>query len=278
MFYSVLSVSSSTKRTHVNPTNAPCLSLHLRRLRRRSSNRVPDVKEDDGICSSYAKSIVLGGIDGCMAVLAVICACEAGNLGWETVVIIAISVVFANSLYIGTGEYLSSKAHRQFIMTERRRVLWEFKHNPSHKKKIMSDLFEAKGMTKSDADQITRKMAQYESFFVDLMLMEETQLCLPDDDDASLLYDSFVMFMAFAGFGCLPVLTYVLIPMGVIDREVALPISFVSVSVLLFFLGGLKSTFSNVVWAYSSFEVLVMGLVSGGLSYFVSYSVASSLN
>lgn len=34
----------------------------------------------------------------------------------------------ANSLSIGISEFLSSKAHKEFIQAEKRRELWEFKH------------------------------------------------------------------------------------------------------------------------------------------------------
>ena len=38
------------------------------------------------------------------------------------------STIAANALSMGTGEYLSSKAHREFVQAEKRRELWEFKH------------------------------------------------------------------------------------------------------------------------------------------------------
>ena len=38
------------------------------------------------------------------------------------------STIAANALSLGAGEYLSSKAHREFIQVEKRRETWEFKH------------------------------------------------------------------------------------------------------------------------------------------------------
>ena len=38
------------------------------------------------------------------------------------------STIAANALSMGAGEYLSSKAHREFVQAEKRRELWEFKH------------------------------------------------------------------------------------------------------------------------------------------------------
>ena len=38
------------------------------------------------------------------------------------------STIAASTIALGAGEYLSSKAHREFVLAEKRRELWEFKH------------------------------------------------------------------------------------------------------------------------------------------------------
>lgn len=225
--------------------------------------------------SSYAKSVILGGIDGVMAVVGITCACEGGGVDIKTLMIVVSGVIMAQALNIGIGEYLSSQAHRQFIVAEKRRVMWEYKQNPTQKKQIMTELFEAKGMTRADSVLITRKLSQYERFFVDLMITEELKLVLPEDDDAVLLFDSFVMFFSFAGFGCMPLLAYILVPLEIIDTEAVLPVALLISAALLFFLGGLKSIFSSVVWAFSSFEAIVMGTAVGAMAYFTAATVCS---
>jgi DNA damage-binding protein 1 len=51
-----------------------------------------------------------------------------GELPWTVVVLLGLSTLVANALSMGIGEYLSSKAHREFVLAEKRRALWEFKH------------------------------------------------------------------------------------------------------------------------------------------------------
>ncbi len=51
-----------------------------------------------------------------------------GEVEWETIVTIGLTYLVANSLYIGISEYLSAKAHREFLSAEKRRATWEFKH------------------------------------------------------------------------------------------------------------------------------------------------------
>ena len=68
--------------------------------------------------------------------------------------------------------------------------------------------FIARGMGKVDAELCVAKMAQYETFFVNLMVTEELGLRLPDDDDGKLLTDAFLMTVSFGLFGSLPLVVY----------------------------------------------------------------------
>lgn len=51
-----------------------------------------------------------------------------GEFSWHIVLVMGFSTIAANTLSQGAGEYLSSKAHREFVQAEKRRELWEFKH------------------------------------------------------------------------------------------------------------------------------------------------------
>jgi hypothetical protein len=42
--------------------------------------------------------------------------------------VIAASCTLSNCAYAGISEFLSSKAHKEFIQAEKRREQWEFKH------------------------------------------------------------------------------------------------------------------------------------------------------
>lgn len=44
------------------------------------------------------------------------------------VLIVGLAAVIANSISVGISEFLSSKAHKEFIQAEKRRELWEFKN------------------------------------------------------------------------------------------------------------------------------------------------------
>ena len=47
---------------------------------------------------------------------------------WRIALVLGSAKLIANSVYTGISEFLSSKAHREFLLTERRREMWEFKN------------------------------------------------------------------------------------------------------------------------------------------------------
>lgn len=143
---------------------------------------------------------------------------------------------------MGAGEYLSSKAHRDFVLTEKRREKWEYKNYKEGEIKEMVKLFVQKGMSQPDAQLVVKKMAEYEDFFVDLVVSQQLGQ-IGDDSELGLIQDGFVMFLSFALFGILPLIPFCLGPFHFFSDEILSIISFISTLLLLFFLGCIKSTF-----------------------------------
>jgi vacuolar iron transporter family protein len=137
--------------------------------------------------------------------------------------------------------------------------------------------FVSRGMGEADAKVVVSKMAQYEGFFVNLMVTEELGLQLPEDDDASLLTDAFLMALSFALIGCLPLLTYFL---GMatalkLDDQQLFIIGAVVSGLLLFALGSMKSCFSNVLWVLSGFESLLVAAICAAAAFAVGSGLRS---
>lgn len=157
--------------------------------------------------------------------------------------ILGISNVFADAIAMGAGEYLSSKAHRDYVLTEKRREQWEYKNYKEGEVKEMIVLFNQRGMGLADAEIVVKKMAEYEDFFIDLMVTEELGLSLPDEDEASLLKDAFAMFISFLLFGTFPLLPFFLGPFDILNLDSLIVAAFLCTGVSLFSLGAFKSTF-----------------------------------
>ena len=127
--------------------------------------------------------------------------------------------------------------------------------------------FVARGMGEADAKVVVTKMAQYENFFVNLMVSEELGLQLPEDNDASLLTDAFVMAVSFALIGAMPLLVYGMGMFGIFSDHELFLIASVLMAVLMFVLGAMKSCFSEVFWIFSGFEAVIIALICAGVAY-----------
>jgi DNA damage-binding protein 1 len=127
--------------------------------------------------------------------------------------------------------------------------------------------FEDRGMSHVDADFVVKRMAQYEGFFVNLMVTEELGVQLPDDDDVTLLADAFVMMLAFSGFGALPLLIYCAGPFNIVSDKDLFLISASMTVFAMFFLGAVKSSFSSVHWFQSGLETVFVAALCAGSAF-----------
>ena len=144
------------------------------------------------------------------------------------------------------GEFLSSKAENEWILSERRRENWEMENYPEGEIREMIDIFISKGMSPPDAETVITTMAKYQDFFVDMMMTEELGLQVPDDDHIQESFrEGVVMFCSFATFGAFPLLGYVIIPSLFPDLpvETLFLSACIITGIVLFLMGCVKSMF-----------------------------------
>jgi VIT1/CCC1 family predicted Fe2+/Mn2+ transporter len=124
-------------------------------------------------------------------------------------------------------------------------------------------------MSRRDAEMVVTKMAQYEGFFVSLMVAEDLGLQLADEHDATFLTESFVMLLSFASFASIPILIFCLPAVGMHDEDL-LYLTAVGVSLaVLTVLSVVKSRISSSSWFASSVEGLSLGVFCAALSRLV---------
>jgi VIT1/CCC1 family predicted Fe2+/Mn2+ transporter len=127
--------------------------------------------------------------------------------------------------------------------------------------------FVLRGMGKTDAELCVTRMAQYEEFFVNLMVTEELGVQLPEDNDAKLLTDAFIMAIAFAFFGSLPLIVYSFGQLDIANDQNMFYAAGTITAFLVFILGSMKSSFSSVFWVYSGIETVLVAGASSAVAY-----------
>jgi len=192
------------------------------------------------------KSIIFGGLDGILTAFAIVAGAAGGALSPNVILILGFSNIFADALAMAVGEFLSQNAENEWILSERKRELWEMDHYPEGEIQEMIDIFTSRGMSKEDATVVIQTMAKYKEFFVDVMMKEELELQVPKDDHRmESIKNGFVMFCAFSLFGSLPLLGYIVIPWTFpgLDHETLFKCACAITAVVLFGMGSVKSVF-----------------------------------
>lgn len=131
-------------------------------------------------------------------------------------------------------------------------------------------------LSPSLSQDVVRKMSKYDNFFVNVMMVEELGLQVPDPDD-DIVKEGVVMFLAFAGFGAMPLLGYAVIPLCFphCGPKALFNIACIVTALTLFVMGAVKSKFSTRGWLHSGMEMLVLGGVCALMAYEIGHLVSS---
>lgn len=224
----------------------------------------------------FLKPIIFGGLDGILTSFAIVAGAAGGGLSPEVVLVLGFSNIFADALSMGVGEFLSSKATNEWILSERKREEWEMDNYPEGEIKEMIEIFEGKGMSTEDATIVIQTMSKYKDFFVDVMMQQELELQVPEADHVQeSMREGVFMFLSFATFGAMPLLGYVIIPILFPDLgpEILFKAACIVTGLVLFFLGSVKSNFANANWFYSGCETLLLGGTCATVAFTVGYYV-----
>ncbi|KAL7547454.1 hypothetical protein ACHAWF_011739 [Thalassiosira exigua] len=226
----------------------------------------------------YLKPLIFGGLDGILTSFAIVAGAAGGSMPVPVVLVLGFSNIFADALAMGVGEFLSSKAENEWILSERRRENWELENYPDGEIREMIDIYESRGMSRKDATQVIETMSKYKDFFVDVMMAEELKLQVPEEDHKiESMKEGVVMFCSFASFGSLPLLGYVVIPalFPQLGEEVLFTAACVVTGLVLFGMGCVKSIFSATNWFICGLETLLLGGACATVAYTIGQFIDS---
>ena len=152
----------------------------------------------------------------------VLCYCilvrRLGTHQSSVVLLLGACNILADAMAMGVGEYLSTKSSDEYARRERAREDWELRNHPEGEVEEMVEIYVQRGMSREDAQVVISTMAKYHDFFVDVMMVEELGLFVPEEDAwVESAKDGLLMFAAFVVFGTAPLVGYLLTPMFIRD-------------------------------------------------------------
>ena len=228
-------------------------------------------KEEHKKGGEYLKSAVYGGLDGIITTFAVVAGVTGAALSPAIILILGFANLIGDGISMAVGDYLSTKAAREYYDSERAREKWEVDNYPEGEKKEMVEIYAQKDMSKKDAQGMVNILSKYKNAWVDVMMAEELGLI---KDDGSPVKNAAVTFFSFSIFGVIPLLIYVLAIFFPQNSQNSFLFASALTALTLFILGSLKSKFTGQNWIISGFQMLAVGSLAAIAAFLVGQFLA----
>jgi VIT1/CCC1 family predicted Fe2+/Mn2+ transporter len=216
----------------------------------------------------FIKSIIYGGLDGIITTFAVVAGVAGASLQPAIVLILGFANLIADGISMAIGDYLSTRAEQEYEASERKREEWEVDNYPEGEMTEMVELYESKGLSKTDAEEIVAIISKNRKAWVDIMMVEELGIVSSDE---SPLKNALATFLSFALFGFIPLLTYVLGNFIPLLRARSFLFASLLTGMTLFVLGALKTALTTRSWLRSGLEMLLVGGAAAAAAYGIGY-------
>ena len=240
---------------------------------------IPEVKYADEqhtqAQGKYIKSLVYGGLDGIITTFAVVAGVAGASLSPSIVLILGFANLIADGLSMAIGDFLSTKAEREYYLAEKQREEWEIENFPEGEKREMIELYMDKGLEKKDAETISEILSKNNKSWVSVMMAEELGII---EDDSSPFKNALVTFISFIIFGFIPLLTYVVSKFLPFISANKFLLASILTGLTLFTLGAVKVKITNKNWVMSGLEMFIVGGIAAAAAYGIGALVSIIVN
>ena len=219
----------------------------------------------------YIKSFIYGGLDGTITTFAVVAGVAGASLNTSIVLILGFANLIADGISMAFGDYLSTKAEREYGTAERK---FEEKATkfPKVEKKNLMEIFLGQGFSKKDTEKITSIVCKNKKACVDLMLTYELGITRKKQDP---LRNAATTFGSFVLFGFIPLIAYVFSKSISVFQQDTFLIASVFTGLTLFSLGVVKCKVTKMNWLRSGVEMLFVGGLAAVAAYIVGYFIST---
>lgn len=224
----------------------------------------------------YAKSIVYGGLDAIVTSFALVASISGGNLSSGAVLVLGFANLIADGISMGFGDFVSSSTERDLAVTHQKVTGWKVGKDPHSQILGLISTYKAHGMDEEDALTVVECFSKYKHLLVDQKMTMEQGLITPDPSE-SLWKHGCVTFVSFIGFGCTPLLAYVILNPFTSNSELKFGVACVVTTAALVVLGLAKAKISGQRYLSSVPMVLLNGGVAAAAAYLIGWLLTDVL-
>jgi VIT1/CCC1 family predicted Fe2+/Mn2+ transporter len=207
------------------------------------------------------REIIFGAEDGFVSTLGLILGMATATNESRIVIIAGIVYVIAEAFSMAAGTYLSTKAQKEFYMSELRKEKEEIEQTPGEEEDEVREIYWNKGFRGRFLEKIVSKITSRKDLWLKVMLEEELKVF---PETVNPIKNSIAMFLASIFAGAVPV-----IPFLFLAPAPAAAVSIFVTLVALFVTGAVKALYVQLDWKRSGVEMLVVGAFAAAIGYVV---------
>lgn len=207
------------------------------------------------------RAAVLGANDGLCSNLSLVMGMAGATVNQHTVMLSGLAGLLAGAFSMALGEWVSVTSARELAEREVRIETREIEENPAEEREELQLIYEAKGLSRHEAESLSRAMMKDERTAVDTLSREELGID-PGELGGSPWTAALTSFFLFAAGAIIPVLPFTL------TASDHAPIwSLAAGGVALFLIGAAISIFTGRGTVRSGARQLFLGFAAAGVTY-----------
>ena len=218
----------------------------------------------------HFEDFVYGSIDGAVTTFAVVAGASGAELLPSVVLILGFANLFGDGFSMAIGNYLATKARKEYIEKERRREEWEIDNLADQEKQEIRDIYANKGFKDELLEQIVRTITSRRKVWLDTMMKEELGLI---EGKREPVYTAISTFVGFNIVGLIPLIPFVFffISGSSLSSFEVFQYSIVFTVMAFFLIGIVKGKIVKRPLLKSGLYALGIGGIAAVIAYLVGY-------
>ncbi|MFQ6012168.1 MAG: VIT1/CCC1 transporter family protein [Thermoplasmata archaeon] len=221
-----------------------------------------EAMREAGYSGGSLRSAILGANDGLGSILALVAGVAAATSSAPVVVIAGLAGLVAGAVSMATSGYISVKAEQDVYRSHVSLQRAAYDVAPEARKDQLAEAYEAKGLSRAEAEVVVERLAENEEEFLRALVAEGRGLGEASFEDPGRL--AMYTGLAFVLAGLIPIL-----PFLTLTIPVATIASVVVAATALFLTGVLRSLSTLNSFLKSGAEMVLIGLGAAAATYLV---------
>lgn len=217
---------------------------------------------------NWLRAGVLGANDGIVSVAALVVGVAAATTDLGAISIAGVAAVLAGAISMALGEYVSVSTQRDTEKALIAKEKWELEHLPDEELEELTQLYEAKGLSRETAEHVAKELMAHDALGAHL----ETELHLSEDELTNPWHAAGASALAFTIGAALPLLAVLLMPL-----ELRIPITFVTVAIALIITGWLSAKLGGARVLPAVLRVTIGGVLALVVTYVIGAMLGTSV-